>query len=145
MLSPCAVRWIKYDDYYTGTELLGACLASFEKESPSAATSCGGGLSGLGEEGDGRVPRLIGVGCVDMNLIVDLPTLEAPSSHGHKSAGVLAAPRPRPCLATTVSSSGCFGRLRALQGAHSVPRLALKGRGIGARHRHGHRPPPHRA
>ena len=77
MLSPCRMRWIRYEDYYTGTELLGACLASFEKESATSATSCNGGLSGLGETGDARVPKLIGVGCVDMNLVVDLPTLEA--------------------------------------------------------------------
>ena len=76
MLDPCKLRWTKYNDYYTGKELLGACLASFELESPGAQTSCNGGLSGLGEQGDSRVPKLIGVGCVDMNLVVDLPTLE---------------------------------------------------------------------
>ena len=77
MLSPCKLRWTLYNDYYTGQELLGACLASFELESANSATSCNGGLSGLGEKGDGRVPKLIGVGCVDMNLVVDLPTLRA--------------------------------------------------------------------
>ena len=76
MLNPCKLRWTKYNDYYTGKELLGACLASFERESSGAKTSCNGGLSGLGEQGDSRVPKLIGVGCVDMNLVVDLPTLE---------------------------------------------------------------------
>ena len=77
MLSPCKLRWTLYNDYYTGQELLGACLASFELESANSKTSCNGGLSGLGEKGDTRVPKLIGVGCVDMNLVVDLPTLEA--------------------------------------------------------------------
>ena len=77
MLEPCKLRWTKYNDYYTGQELLGACLASFELESSGAKTSCNGGLSGLGEQGDSRVPKLIGVGCVDMNLVVDLPTLES--------------------------------------------------------------------
>ena len=77
MLDPCKLRWTKYNDYYTGKELLGACLASFELESAGAQTSCNGGLSGLGEQGDSRVPKLIGVGCVDMNLVVDLPTLES--------------------------------------------------------------------
>ena len=77
MLDPCKLRWTKYNDYYTGKELLGACLASFELESSGAKTSCNGGLSGLGEQGDSRVPKLIGVGCVDMNLVVDLPTLES--------------------------------------------------------------------
>ena len=51
MLEPCKLRWVRYNDYYTGQELLGACLASFELESPGAQTSCNGGLSGLGEEG----------------------------------------------------------------------------------------------
>ena len=77
MLNPCKLRWVRYNDYYTGKELLGACLASFELESSGAKTSCNGGLSGLGEQGDSRVPTLIGVGCVDMNLVVDLPTLES--------------------------------------------------------------------
>ena len=77
MLNPCKLRWTKYNDYYTGKELLGACLASFELESSGAKTSCNGGLEGLGERGDRRVPKLIGVGCVDMNLVVDLPTLES--------------------------------------------------------------------
>ena len=77
MLEPCKLRWVRYNDYYTGQELLGACLASFELESPGAQTSCKGGLSGLGDVGDSRVPKLIGVGCVDMNLVVDLPTLES--------------------------------------------------------------------
>ena len=75
MLKPCKLRWTKYNDYYTGKELLGACLASFELESSGAKTSCNGGLSGLGERGDWRVPKLIGVGCVDMNLVVNLTTL----------------------------------------------------------------------
>ena len=77
MLDPCKLRWTKYNDYYTGQELLGACLASFELERFGAKTSCNGGLSGLGEQGDSRVPKLIGVGCVDMNLVVDLPRLES--------------------------------------------------------------------
>ena len=77
MLEPCKLRWVRYNDYYTGQELLGACLASFELESANASTSCNGGLSGLGEVGDSRVPRLIGVGCVDVNLVVDPSTLES--------------------------------------------------------------------
>ena len=78
-LSPCKLRWVLYNDYYTGQELLGACLASFELESAGSATSCNGGLSGLGDNGDFRVPKLIGVSCVDMNLVVDLTTLRARS------------------------------------------------------------------
>ena len=77
MLEPCKLSWVRYNDYYTGQELLGACLASFELESSGAQTSCNGGLSGLGDVGDSRVPKLIGVGCVDINLVVDLPTLES--------------------------------------------------------------------
>ena len=89
MLSPCKLRWTLYNDYYTGQQLLGACLASFELESANSATSCNGGLSGLGENGDSRVPKLIGVGCVDMNLVVDLgPELGQP---GYPEAGTLRA------------------------------------------------------
>ena len=75
MVQPCKVRWIQYADYYTGATLLGACLASFEKESHTSPTSCNGGLSGLGEQDDARVPKLIGVGCVDMNLVGSLEQL----------------------------------------------------------------------
>jgi hypothetical protein len=71
------VRWVRYSGFYSGADLLGACLASYEMLDGSTVTSCNGGLSGLGETGDARVPKLIGVGCVDMNLVVDLPTLEA--------------------------------------------------------------------
>ena len=39
MLEPCKLRWVRYNDYYTGQELLGACRASFELESPGAQTS----------------------------------------------------------------------------------------------------------
>ena len=38
MLEPCKLRWVRYNDYYTGQELLGACLASFELESSGAQT-----------------------------------------------------------------------------------------------------------
>ena len=67
MLKPCQTRWVEYEDYYTGVTLLGACLASYQKL--GATTSCNDGLNGLGDDGDGRVASLIGVGCVDMNLI----------------------------------------------------------------------------
>ena len=64
--------------YHHGSNFIHHALAV-----PStAATSCNGGLSGLGETGDARVPKLIGVGCVDMNLVVDLPTLEAHADYG---------------------------------------------------------------
>jgi len=88
MLKPCVTRWVSYDDTYTGERLLGACLASFEKLSVSDATSCNGGLNGLGDTGDGRVPTLIGVSCVDINLVVPLDVLEAHPEWSEFSAQV---------------------------------------------------------
>ena len=117
MLSPCRVRWVRYNDYYTGTELLGACLASFEKESATAATSCNGGLSGLGETGDARVPKLIGVGCVDMNLVVDLPTLEAHADYGAFRS--LVAAEMAECSRISLTEDQ-METLRAEVGAYSV-------------------------
>jgi len=77
MLSPCQTRWVTYTDILTGTELLAACIATFETLEGSELTSCEGGLDGLGEEGDARVPTLLGVGCIDMNLVVALDTVRA--------------------------------------------------------------------
>jgi len=77
MLSPCQTRWVNYTDSLTGTELLGACMAAYQKVSGSSSTSCQGGLDGLGEVGDARTPALLGVACIDMNLIVDLNTVRA--------------------------------------------------------------------
>ena len=63
MLSPCQTRWVTYTDSLTGTELLAACIAAFETLDGSILSSCEGGLDGLGEKGDARVPKLLGVSC----------------------------------------------------------------------------------
>jgi hypothetical protein len=65
-----------YNDAITGTKLLAACMAGYEMLDGSTATSCEGGLQGLGEAGDARTPQLLGVGCIDMNLVVSLDVLE---------------------------------------------------------------------
>jgi len=49
---------------HTGTELLAACLPAYALLQEGGATSCDGGLAGLGEAGDARIPELIGVACV---------------------------------------------------------------------------------
>ena len=54
----------------------------------STATSCEGGLDGLGEPGDKRVPNLLGVGCIDMNLIVDLNVIQARDDWGDFEARI---------------------------------------------------------
>jgi len=69
-LRPCRVRWTEYRDWFTDLPLLSACLAAYEKTSASAATSCEGGLDGLGDDASGTVPKLIGVVCMDLSLIV---------------------------------------------------------------------------
>ena len=40
---------MRYSGFYSGADLLGACLASYEMLDGSTVTSCNGGLSGLGE------------------------------------------------------------------------------------------------
>jgi uncharacterized protein YegL len=116
MLNPCKLRWTKYNDYYTGKELLGACLASFELESSGAKTSCNGGLSGLGERGDCRVPKLIGVGCIDMNLVVDLPTLE--SHAGYNDFWAKVQSDMKACPRNTLTEAQ-METLRNASGGHS--------------------------
>ena len=74
-LEPCKVRWVEYNDAITNTKLLAACLASFKPE--SFTTSCQGGLTGLGEASDPRVPSLLGVACIDLNMLVSLDVIEA--------------------------------------------------------------------
>merc|ERR1712100_956714 len=60
LLRPCRVRWTEYNDWFTGLPLLSACLAAYEKSNSAAATSCNGGLDGLGDHDDtsGTVPKL---------------------------------------------------------------------------------------
>ena len=73
-MEPCKTRWTTHNDPISGKELLTACQAPFQ---PAAgdATSCNGGLSGLGAAGDCALPELLGVLCLDMNIVVDLDVL----------------------------------------------------------------------
>ena len=116
MMEPCKTRWVRYNDYYTGKELLAACLASFEKPA-SAATSCNGGLSGLGEAGDCTVPKLLGVGCIDMNVVVDLDVLQDHTGYAAFNSAVEADMAACPRLSITEDQ---LQTLRALTGASSV-------------------------
>jgi hypothetical protein len=64
----CEVRWLKYEDVVTGTDLLAACLPVFELA--NGVSTC-----------DSAAPtsqwsKLLGVSCVDINIMVDLQTLE---------------------------------------------------------------------
>ena len=49
-LSPCQVRWSYYNDSFSGTPLMAACLPTYKKASPSAASSCNSGTSGCASE-----------------------------------------------------------------------------------------------
>lgn len=88
MLKPCQTRWVGYTDILSGEYLLTGCMAAFETLDGSTATSCEGGLDGLGEPGDKRVPHLLGVGCIDMNLIVDLNVIQARDDWGDFEARI---------------------------------------------------------
>jgi len=58
LTSADTVRWILYEEYITGTELLAGCLPFYDRR-------------------DAQRPALLGVTCMDINVIADLPTLRA--------------------------------------------------------------------
>ena len=106
LLRPCATRYVPYNDWFTGQELLASCLAAFEKSAAGDPSSCDGGLSGLGDSGDNRVPKLIGVACLDFgelrtppNPVRHHPTLPAP-------------PPPSACQARAHAHAAYRARLR---------------------------------
>ena len=66
-LKSCDLRWVEYTDIVTGTDLLAGCLPIFEIA--SSDTTCGGASAG------GDSAHLLGVTCMDINMIADLPTL----------------------------------------------------------------------
>ena len=73
-LDPCQPRWIEYEDIYTGNSLLAVCMAAYRKYSTADANSCSGGTSGYGTGTSSsadwyKVPKLLGVACIDMQLI----------------------------------------------------------------------------
>ena len=67
-----------------GTTLIAACLASFKPE--SHLTSCNGGLDSLS---DGKVPELLGVSCIDLNMLVPLNVIQAHSDWSSFEARIL--------------------------------------------------------
>ena len=69
-LKSCDLRWVEYTDIVTGTDLLAGCLPIFEIT--SSDTTCGAGAGG--DEGEDSA-HLLGVTCMDINMIADLPTL----------------------------------------------------------------------
>ena len=66
------------------TPLIAACLASFKPE--SHLTSCNGGLDSLS---DGKVPELLGVSCIDLNMLVPLNVIQAHSDWSSFEARIL--------------------------------------------------------
>jgi len=54
------VRWVLYNDAVTGAELFGACSSAFDYTVDP--------------------PKLIGVTCMDVNMLADIPTLKAQPS-----------------------------------------------------------------
>lgn len=82
MIEPCEPRWIEYEDVYTGVTLLASCTAAYRKLDAGSASSCSNGTFsyGTGNWSDDtffEVPKLIGVACIDMSLIVEDATLRA--------------------------------------------------------------------
>ena len=90
-LRGCTVRWTRYEDAVTGTELLAACVPIFELA--NGLSSCDG--DGVAA---GQWSKLLGVSCVDMNIIVDLPTLEAHAQYPQFKAAYEAATKTCPSI-----------------------------------------------
>jgi len=82
MIEPCEPRWIEYEDVYTGVTLLAGCVAAYRKLDAGSASSCANGTFSYGtgnwsDDSFFEVPKLIGVACIDMSLIVEDATLRA--------------------------------------------------------------------
>ena len=91
----------------TGTELLAACVPIFELA--NGLSSCDG--DGVAA---GQWSKLLGVSCVDMNIIVDLPTLEAHAQYPQFKAAYEAAAKSCP---TIVISDSVRADMQARVGA----------------------------
>lgn len=83
-LDPCQPRWIEYPDLYTGTNLLAMCMAAYRKYASGDANSCNGGTTAYGTGSSAstdwwKVPKLIGVACIDMSLVASDDDLRAQS------------------------------------------------------------------
>ena len=71
-MAPCQTRWIEYTDLISNERLYGACKAMHRPREGSTLSSCEGGLDSLVDNEDGEVASLLGVTCLDLNLLVDL-------------------------------------------------------------------------
>ena len=87
----CEVRWMEYETVSTATKVLAACLPIFELA--NGLSSCDG--DGVAA---GQWSKLLGVSCVDMNIIVDLPTLEAHAQYPQFKAAYEAATKTCPSI-----------------------------------------------
>lgn len=87
-LAPCQTRWTEYTDIFSKKKLLAACVAAFNKTSATAENSCNGGLDGIGDSGSPEVAQLLGVVCMDMDMIVPLDTLKSHSGYAAFDAEV---------------------------------------------------------
>ena len=87
-LAPCQTRYTEYTDLVSGKKLLAACTPAYEKTSSAAENSCNGGLGGLGDSGSSVVAQLLGVVCMDMDMIVPLDVLKAHSGYAQFEAAV---------------------------------------------------------
>ena len=76
-LAPCQTRYTEYTDLVSGKKLLAACTPAYNKSSSSAENSCNGGLDGIGDSGSPQVAQLLGVVCMDMDMIVPLDVLKS--------------------------------------------------------------------
>ena len=89
-LQSCTVRWIEYEDSVTKTPLLAACLPVFELANGESTCDGGGGAS--------QWSKLLGVSCVDMNIMVDLATLKAHAQYPHFKEAYEAATKTCPSI-----------------------------------------------
>jgi uncharacterized protein YegL len=72
------LRWVTYADWITGSELLAGCMPFFNQKGSSAtSSSTSSNASGNGSRRLGASsPPLLGVTCMDINMVVDLKTLK---------------------------------------------------------------------
>lgn len=76
-------RWVTYNDWITGQELLASCLATYDT---------------------GKTPKeLLGVICMDINVIVDLPKLRSANGWEEFVVGYEAATTT--CQKTTITDA----------------------------------------
>lgn len=75
MLEPCQVRFTEYEDWFTKKKLLSACVPAYKKVEALAPSTCSAAYNLSSSLTD--VPHLIGVVCLDMQLIASDDQLHA--------------------------------------------------------------------